>query len=139
MLLLFWAAWLALVAFTNLMGFGQVVGWVGPGFRLASYNFGLITEMLVKSGFRAGLAVPVFLVVVVWQWAGVQAFCRAFRLYRPGEPAPVYSAFGITLALWMGFLLAEEFLLHYQFVQLHMGILTALLASLLAAVLLPDA
>jgi len=138
-LLLFWAAWLAVIAASNLFGFLKALGLLEPGWRFASQNFRLVREITASYETTAGLAGLLFIGIIAWQAYSVCGFLQAYLTYRgPVNWPAIYRAFGVSLALWAAFLVAGELFVHYEYEGIHMRILTAQLASLLAIRLLPD-
>lgn len=130
-ILLFWAVWLAIIAASNLTGLLRAVGLVD--FRFASNNLQLVRGITAAYGTPAGMAGVIFVGIILWQFVAAYRFFLAWR-----SVDHLYAAFGVSLALWAGFLIAGEFFVHYEYEGIHMRIFTAQLASLLTIRLLPD-
>ena len=133
-LLLFWAAWLSLVALTNVLGGLKALGALPQGWTLASYNHGMVVATVGAHGVPAGVAAVLFAGVVAWEALAAVLFWRAFAALlrgRPGTADEVSRAFAVSLALWAAFLLATEATVTYATAPTHMGILIAQLLTLL--------
>lgn len=131
-LLLFWAGWLGLVCLTNITDLLQVTGVLDMG-RYVSGNYALIAGAVGQ-----GLP-PLLLYLLVIAWEGVTAwrFWTATRAYPLGR-GPMYRAYAMGIALWAGFMLADEMFLTYSLEAVHARFFIAQMVSLLATVLLPD-
>jgi predicted ABC-type ATPase len=71
-------------------------------------------------------------------------FWRSFRQFNGVNGSgltTVYTAFGVSLALWAAFVIADEIFIAYETANLegtHMGIFASQLITLLVLRLLPD-
>jgi len=130
-ILLFWAVWLGIIAASNLTGLLKALRLVDV--RFASNNFELVRGISATYGTPAGVAGLLFVGIILWQFVAAYRFLTAW-----GSVDRIHAAFGVSLALWAGFLIAGEFFVHYEYEGIHMRIFTAQLASLLTIRLLPD-
>ena len=83
--------------------------------------------------------------VVIWEGLGALLFWRSFREFNGVNGSlltTVYTAFGVSLALWAAFVIADEIFVAYKtynsLEEGHMGIFALQLISLLVLRLLPD-
>lgn len=133
-LLLFWAIWLTLVAFTNLADALKRLQLLPEDWTLASYNYDLVVQTLQPHGVPEAVAALLFAGVIVWEATAAALLWRAFAAVRRGAPgtAPeVTQAFAVSLALWAAFLIATEATVNYLTASTHKETLIAQLASLL--------
>lgn len=137
-ILLFWTLWIGSITLTNLFSFFKAMGVLMPVWPFASHNFELVRTITTARGEPSALAELLFGSIVAWQAVASARFWEAFRSYGRDKLTPVFTAFGLSLALWAAFLLAGEFFLHFEYEGIHMRIAIAQLASLLAIVHLPE-
>lgn len=135
-LLLFWAAWLAIVCLTNLFDWLKSMGALSEHWRFASNNYGLMAATLEIYGARS-LTMSLFLIVTVWEGVASFLFWRALISRRKDRETAYLLAFAVSLPIWAAFMLADEFLIAYSLQSSHMRIFIAQLVSLLALELLP--
>lgn len=83
--------------------------------------------------------------VVIWEGLGAFLFWRSFREFHGVNGSGLttaYTAFGVSLALWAAFVIADEIFVAYKtyssLEEGHMGIFALQLISLLVLRLLPD-
>jgi hypothetical protein len=138
-LLLFWAAWFAMVFLTNLLSGLKAAGMLGKEWKFASTNYEAVAKAVAIYDAPPWVPRLLFSGVVVWQfiaatlfgWAMVSS-CRADALNLP----LVNAAFFAGLALWGAFMLADEITINYQFERTHELLFIAQLATLVALYLL---
>lgn len=137
-ILYFWAAWVTVVLMSNLTDAVKAMGLLPPGWRFASGNFSMVAEAV---GGPLWLAALLFAGVLLWQGAAVWWLWEAARDYRfrgEADLRSLYTAFGLCLALWGAFALADELFLTYTVQAVHLRLFTAQAISLMMIVLLPE-
>jgi len=138
-LVFFWAAWLTIVLATNCLDALQVSGLLPASWKLVSGNFKLIADTTAVLGVPAWGNVLLFAGVILWEGLGAALLWRAWaRFHASDGPARLNAAFAVTLALCAAFLLTDELFVAYSMEAVHIRLLIAQLATLLAAQLLPD-
>lgn len=138
-LVLGWAAWLTVVFLTNLFELLKVLNILPESWAFASGNFGFIQATTAIYTVPDTLNLLLFVGVVVWEALAALLLWRAFAGYsgRAGL-ADINTAFAVSLALWVAFMLADELLMAYDIEATHMRIFTSQIVTLLAIHLLPD-
>jgi hypothetical protein len=136
-LLLFWSTWFTVVFASNLTDGLKQAGLLPDGWRFASGNFALIVESVRVYALGASWAALLFAAVVLLQLAAAALFWRAFldrRALEPESPKAL-QAFSLGLALFAGFLVADEVFVVYDRVPglgiTHLLVLCGLLLSCL--------
>jgi hypothetical protein len=140
-LLACWATWLTVVFATNLMDLGKALGLVPEGFAFASGNYRFLVETTARYGPPAWLSGLLFLGVVCWEGLAALLFWLAWRRFQGrGEAGrrTLHAAFLAGLTLWAAFMIADELFIAYAVEAVHVRLLTAQLATLLAIELLPE-
>ncbi|MFN2292706.1 MAG: hypothetical protein ACK2UC_16055 [Anaerolineae bacterium] len=136
-LLFFWSLWLTIVLLTNLFDALKRLGLLPDGWRWVSGNFRAIANSVPLPRWAIGL---LFLGVLLWEGLGVLLFWRAFYGYGVtgntglGE---VYTAFGVSLALWSAFMIADEIFRIYAYQSTHLLLFIGQLLTVLVIGLLP--
>jgi hypothetical protein len=139
--LFFWALWLSLVFATNALDGLKALDVLPAGWALASGNYAFLRRVTAVYQTPAWLTAALFAGVVLWEGLAALLFWHSFRVWcgvkGRGLPA-FYTAFGVSLALWAAFMIAEEVFLAYPVEGTHRSLFTCTLVSLLALRLLPD-
>jgi hypothetical protein len=136
-LLLFWACWLSLVFTTNLLDGAKALGLLDQSWAFASGNYAFLCQTTARYHTPALLNGVLFAGVICWEGLAAGLFWLAGWKRGPGTFVR-YTAFGAGLALWGGFILADEFFIAYPTAGTHWRLFTAQLATLLAVELLPE-
>src|SRR5262249_45889617 len=138
--LLFWAAWLSVVATTNVLNGLQALGALPASFKFVSGNWPWIQQVMDPLGVPRGLQAVLFAGVIAWEALAALLFWWAVATYRGGplahEQATVYAC-GVNLALWAAFQVLDEVFMAYQPEGVHRAIFLNQLATLLLLQLLP--
>lgn len=141
-ILLFWAVWFTLVFFANVLDGLKALGLLENRWKLASGNWVAIKETTAIYKTPAWLAPILFTGVVVWEGLSTVLMWRALLAFAGlGDQlglSAVYAAFGVGLALFAAFLIADEIFVGYAMGAKHMLVFLTLIVSLLAIQLLPD-
>ena len=139
-LLGFWTLWFAIVAATNLCGALKALGRLPPSWRFASANYEAIVQATAKYAPPRWLPALLFAGVIAWQAATCAllalALAASLRAGLIDFPAATL-ALGSGIALWAGFMLADEIVLRYEFERTHELLFIAQLATLVALYVLP--
>lgn len=138
--LVFWAAWLSVVALTNVLDALKAIGTLPASWAWASGNFGWIQETMKPLGVSIGVEGALFFGVIVWEMLAAALFWRATVSYRNRslryEPATVLAC-GVNLALWCAFQVLDELFLAFQPEGVHRVIFANQILTLLLLQLLP--
>jgi hypothetical protein len=138
--LLFWAAWLSVVAATNVLDALKAIGSLPPSFAFASGNWGWINQTMDPLAVPRGLQAALFAGAVAWEALAAGLFWRACWSYR-GRPLAqeraAVTACGVNLALWAAFQVLDEVFLAYPPEAVHRMIFLNQIATLLLLHLLP--
>ena len=140
-LLLFWCLWITIVVMMNVGDALVAMGLFPDDWKLASGNYHAMVTVTSVYGTPHWLDGLLFAGVILWESVCMVFFWRAFGRYRSGTAGhwrTIYLAFTGLLALFAGFILADEVAHKYGIEGDHRGIAILLLASLLALQLLPD-
>jgi hypothetical protein len=138
----FWAAWFTLVTLTNACDALKAMGVLPDTWRLASGNFVFVTSATAGYGTPKVVVAILFGGVILWEALAAALFWRAARRSAtPGAAADeaAHTAFGVGIALWCAFALADELFIVYAVSGTHIGLFVAQLASLLFLVCAPGA
>jgi hypothetical protein len=139
LLLLFWAAWLALVTASNLCDALKGLGVLDDPWPFASGNYGLIVAATARYQPPAALNCVLFAGVMIWEGTSALLFLRAAIRFRGRDQLrAVHTAFAFGLLLWAAFMIADEIVFTFGFENTHRGIFVAQLATWLAIELTPD-
>jgi hypothetical protein len=132
--LLFWAAWLSVVATTNVLDGLRALGTIPESFRFVSGNWGWINHVMDPLGVPRALQAFQFVGVIAWEALGALLFWRAVATYR-GRPlaqeSPAVLACGVNLALWAAFQVLDEVFLAFEPEAVHRVIFLGQLATLI--------
>ena len=138
--LLFWAAWLSVVAATNVLDGLRGLGALPESFPFASGNWHWINQVMDPLGVPRGLQAVLFAGAVAWEALAGALFWWAAATYR-GRPLaqerPAVYACGVNLALWAAFQVLDEVFLAYQPEGVHRVIFLSQVATLLLLQLPP--
>ena len=83
--LLFWAAWLSVVATTNVLDALRALGVLPDSFRFVSGNWQWINHVMDPLGVPRGLQAALFAGAIAWEALGASLFWWAVASYR-GRP-----------------------------------------------------
>lgn len=140
-LLFFWALWLSIVFATNLFDGCKALGLLGENWLFASGNYRFVVETTSRYGTPSWLNGLLFLGVICWEGTAALLFWLTairFRGDRTRSSRLLYAAFTVSLSLWSGFALADEFFISYAGEATHLRLFIAQLVTLLAIQLLPE-
>jgi hypothetical protein len=132
-LLLFWAAWFAVVTTTNIFDALLAAGVLPEGWAFASGNYALIREVTARYGTPEFLLPVLFAAVVAWEGLASILFALAWMAWRAddrGGREAARLAHGVGLGLWAAFLISDELLLAYQVSDTHLRLFIAHVACL---------
>jgi hypothetical protein len=139
--LFFWAAWLSVVAVTNVLDGLVAVGAAPSSFKFASGNWGWINQVMDPLGVPRGWQAVMFAGAIAWEALAAALFWRAAGVYRgrplAQEKAAVWAC-SVNLALWAAFQVLDEVFLAYQPEQVHRAIFLNQVATLLLLYLLAN-
>jgi hypothetical protein len=139
--LLFWAAWLSVVAATNLLNGLQALGMLPESFQFVSGNWTWINQVMDPIGVPRLMQAALFAGAIAWEVLGAMLFWWAVATYR-GRPLTeekvAVFACGVNLALWAAFQVLDEVFLAYQPEAVHRVIFISQMATLLLLHLLPN-
>jgi hypothetical protein len=133
-LLFFWAVWLSLVTLTNVLDGLKTLRLLPSGWAFASGNYAFMASTVAKYGTPGAVTALLFVGVVLWELLAASLFWRALAAHRrdaAGAWDAVRRAFTVSLALWAGFMLADETFFAFDAESTHVRLLIAQLASLL--------
>jgi hypothetical protein len=140
--LFFWAAWLSMVAATNILDGLWALGALPPAFAFTSGNWGWINRTMDPLGVPRWTQALLFLGAIAWEAVAATLFSRACLVYR-GRPlsqeTEAVAACAVNLALWAAFQILDEVFLAYQPEAVHRVIFLNQLATVLILHLLPSA
>jgi hypothetical protein len=139
-ILVFWAAWLSVVAATNVLNALQVWGVIPASFKFVSGNWAWISQTMDPLEIPRALQAFFFAGAIAWETLAALLFWWAAATYRgrplEQEPATVWAC-GVNLGLWAAFQVLDEVFMAYQPEGVHRVIFVSQLISLLAIHLLP--
>lgn len=142
--LLFWALWLSIVLAGNIADGLKALKILPDTWPFASGNYLYMVKVTSIYHTPEWIVAVLFVGIMIWEGLGAYLFWRSFREFngiKDSGLTAVYRAFGVSLALWAAFLIADEIVLVYKIGNLqmvHMGIFTSQFITLLAIRLLPD-
>lgn len=140
-ILVFWAAWLSVVATTNILDGLRALHALPLSFKFVSGNWPWINRVMDPVGVPRALQAFLFTGAVAWECLGALLFWWAAVSYR-GRPLvrekAAVLACGVNLALWSAFQVLDEVVLAYQPEGVHRTIFISQVATLLLLHLLPD-
>jgi hypothetical protein len=133
-LLLFWAAWLSVVAATNVLDVLRAFGTLPDNFKFASGNWDWINQVMDPLGVPRGSQAVFFGGAIAWEALAAGLFWRAVVTYRgrmlADESTALYAC-GVNLALWAAFQVLDEVFLAYQPEAVHRVIFISQIATLI--------
>jgi hypothetical protein len=138
--LLFWAAWLSVVATTNVLNGLQALGSLPESFKFVSGNWQWINQVMDPLGVPRWLQAALFAGAIAWEALAAMLFWWAVATYRGRPLAQEKAAFyacGVNLALWAAFQVLDEVFVAYQPEEVHRLIFVSQIATLLLLHLLP--
>lgn len=128
-LLIFWAAWTGLVFASNAADGLKELRVLPESWAFASHNFNLMIKVTAIYHLPEWTVAALFCGVIGWQAAGTWAYSRAAT--KPSAGGQILSAFGVNLALWAAFMIADEVFLAYPMENVHRAVFTAQLLTLI--------
>jgi hypothetical protein len=132
-LLIFWGAWTGLVFASNAADALKKIKVLPEWWAFASGNYNLMTKVTAIYHTPEWIVGALFCGVLAWQAAGAWSYIRA-AINRSAGASPskeVLSAFGINLALWAAFMVADEVFLAYPMENVHRAVFIAQLITLI--------
>lgn len=141
LVLLFWAAWLSIVAMTNVLNGIQASGAISSSFKFVSGNWQWINQVMDPVGVPRGLQAALFAGAIVWEALAAVLFWRAVATYRGlplAQERVTLCACGVNLALWAAFQVLDEVFLGYQPEGVHRVIFVSQIVTLMFLHLLTD-
>ena len=138
--LAFWAAWLSIVALTNILDALKALGKLPANWAWTSQNFGWIQETMQPLGVPLGVETFLFFGVIGWEVLAAVLFWRATASYRNRPLVHEHMTIivcGVNLALWCAFQVLDEVFLAYQPEGVHRVIFANQILTLLMLQLLP--
>jgi hypothetical protein len=132
--LVFWAAWLSIVATTNVLEGLAALGAIPETFRFVSGNWRWINQVMDPLDVPRGLQAYCFVVAIIWEMVAAVLFWWAAAVYR-GRPlnrerAALYAC-GVNLGLWAAFQVLDEVFIAFQPEAVHRVIFLIQLATVL--------
>jgi len=139
--LLFWALWLSVVVFTNILNALQALGVLSETFKFVSGNWQWINQTMDPLGVPRALQAFMFAGVIVWELLAALLFWRAVADYRNrplNQERATVIACAVNLALWAAFQVLDEVFLAYQPEGVHRVIFGNQILTLLMLHVLPS-
>jgi hypothetical protein len=138
-LLIFWTAWTGLVFASNAADGLKRLRVLPESWAFASGNYNLMIKVTAIYCTPQWIVAALFCGVVGWQAAGTCWYLRAAMnpCAGAGQRQEMLSAFGINLALWAAFMIADEVFLAYPMENVHRAVFTAQLVTLMGIWVLP--
>ena len=144
-LLFFWALWLSIVFMSNIADGLKALKVLPDTWPFASGNYLFMVKVTNIYSTPEWMVAILFSGVVIWEGLGASLFWCSFREFNGVNGSgltTVYTAFGVSLALWAAFVIADEIFVAYKtynsLEEGHMGIFASQLISLFVLRLLPD-
>jgi hypothetical protein len=140
-MLFFWAAWLSVVAITNVLNGLSVLGVVPASFTFVSGNWQWINQVMDPLGVPRGAQAVFFVGAITWETLGAALFWWAVATYRDrplAQEKAVVCACGVNLALWAAFQVLDEVFMAYQPEAVHRVIFISQIVTLLLLHLSPS-
>ncbi|MBI4382295.1 MAG: hypothetical protein HY574_14040 [candidate division NC10 bacterium] len=143
-LMLFWALWLSIVFMSNIADGLKALKVLPDTWPFASGNYLFMVKVTNIYNTPESMVAILFSGVVIWEGLGALLFWRSFREFNGVNGSgltTVYTAFGVSLALWAAFVIADEIFVAYKTANVegtHMSVFASQLISLLVLRLLPD-
>ncbi len=134
--LFFWALWLAIVFLANLCDLLKQRGVLGQGWKFASGNYEQMRRTTERYHLPDAAVTLLFVGVLLWEALAALLMAGALLSFVGGVNDTVYAAFGVSLALWAAFMIADELCMAYETQTTHVAIFVAQMVTLLAICLL---
>jgi hypothetical protein len=138
--LVFWAAWLSVVAATNVLDAAAAASALPGWFKFVSGNWRWINQVMDPLEVPRGLQTVFFAGAIAWEVLAAALFWQAAAVYRGrplGRERATVRACGVNLALWAAFQVLDEVFLAYQPEGVHRAIFLSQLVTLLFLQLSP--
>ena len=139
-ILFFWAAWLSVVAATNILDALRSLSVLPTSFVFVSGNWAWINRVMDPLGVPWWLQGSLFLGAMIWEALGALLYWHALARYRgrplAQEPAALRACV-VGLALWGAFQVLDEVFLAYQTEDVHRSLFVSQIATILLLQLLP--
>src|SRR5579862_3146109 len=113
-LLLFWALWFALVVLGNIGDLLKRLHVLGDHWKFASGNYALMQKTTAIYHVPDGIILLLFIAVILWEAITTVLMASAALTIVSSGLRGVYTAFAFSLALWVAFMLADEFFIAYE-------------------------
>jgi hypothetical protein len=139
-LVLFWSVWLSVVFVTNLFEGLIELGLLSEEWRFKSGNYAYVAKATATYSAPAWITAFLFWGVVAWEGVATFLYWRGLWAYRRGDPAALGSvnlAFGVSLALWAAFMVADEIFRTYRQQTSHILLFIGQIGTLLTITLIP--
>jgi hypothetical protein len=136
---LFWAAWISIVVVANVVDALRVTG-VLSGARLASGNYSAIVHVSDRLDVPHSLDFIIFLVIILWETIAAVLLWIAAALSVTGSGSRLSATdtgLSVLLALFAGFMLADEVFHAFKTESDHRSIAALILISVIALHVLP--
>jgi hypothetical protein len=135
----FWACYFSIVFLTNLLDALKALEILGDGWEFASGNYPFLQSTTEIYGTPEAINALLFAGVIVWEGLAAGLMWRALGRFgdREGRLPALAVAFAAGLALFAGFVLADEIFIAYEVEGTHFRIWIALLVSYVGLRLLP--
>ena len=134
--LLFWAAWFAVVTLTNAADALIAIGALPANWPFASGNYQMIATVTGRYSRPEWIVLPMFGGVIIWEALATAAFARAYAGWSRADGAARVTharlAYAVALALWGTFLVIDEFFIAYDVESTHLGLFVAHIVCLAA-------
>ena len=141
-ILLFWAAWFAIAALTNIADLLVASAVLSADWPFASGNYELIATLTNRYPRPAWMVAVLLVGAIGWESAAALLFARAFAAWPQTDAARrlarARAAYAVALALWASFLLIDEVLIAYDMEATHLRLFIAHLVCAAAAHVDPD-
>jgi hypothetical protein len=134
-ILLFWAAWFAVVTLTNLADGLVAAGALPAAWPFASGNFALVATVTNRYP-RPDWIVPLLMLgVIAWEATAAVLFARACAAWHTdlsSRRARATAAYAVAIGLWATFLVIDEAFIAYEMENTHFRLFTAHVLCLMA-------
>ncbi len=134
-LVLFWCLWITIVFLTNIFEGLKILDVLPKSWNFESKNFITIQKTTAVYAVPDSINKLLLFGVIIWQAGLVLLFWAAFFLslkVQGVDLGAVNLAFGLNLALWAAFMLADEIFRHYQGESSHIQIFIGQLVTLIS-------
>jgi hypothetical protein len=138
-LLIFWTMWTGLVFATNAADALKTLHVLPESWAFASANYKLMTKVTAIYDTPLWIVAALFYGVLAWEAAGTWSYFRAaMKPSGASRSREILSAFGINLALWAAFMIADEVFLAYPIENVHRAVFAAQLITFIAVWVLAE-